>query len=86
MREKNEIEKYAQAPWVYCPSLHYEKMGHFRDTDLLSTINQQIKECMYDRFSCGKIAKIWTQFESLVNSILRDLHTIVDDDTCTISV
>ena len=84
MRDKNEIEKYAQAPWVHCPSLQFEKLGHFRDTDLLSTINQQIKESMYDRFSCGKTSKIWTQFESLVNSILHDLHTIVEDDTSTI--
>lgn len=84
MREKNEIEKYAQAPWAHCPSMQFERLGHFKDTELLSTINQQIKECMYDRFSCGKISKIWTRFESLVNSILRDLHTIVDDDTCTI--
>ena len=84
IREKIEIEKYTQAPWVYCPSLHFEELGHFRDSHMLSSINQQIKECMYNRFSGVKVLEIWTHFERLVNGILRDLRTIVDNDTCTI--
>lgn len=84
MGKLTEIEKYAQAPWVYCPSLHFEKLGRLKDSDLLSSINQQIKECLYSHSSGGKISKIWMHFERLVNSILSDLHTIVNDDTCTI--
>ena len=84
IREKIEIENYTQAPWVYCPSLHFEELGHFRDSHMLSSINQQIKECMYNRFSGVKVLEIWQQFEILVNSMLRDLRTIVNDDTCTI--
>ena len=83
MGELTEIEKYAQAPWVHCPSLQFEELGRLKDSDLLSSINQQIKDCMYSRFYSGKISEIWIQFERLVNSILNDLHTIVDDDTCT---
>ena len=84
MEKMTEIEKYIQAPWVYCPSLHFEELERLKDSDLLSSINLQIRECMYDRLSGGKISKIWMHFERLVNSILRDLQTIVDDDTCTI--
>ena len=84
MREKTEIEKYAQAPWVHCPSLRFERLEHFRDSNLLSSINQQIKEHMYSRFYGKEITELWTQFERLVNGILRDLRIIVDDDTCTI--
>lgn len=84
MRGKSEIEKYAQAPWVHCLSLQYERLGHLKDDELLSSINQQIKERMYSRFYSGKISEIWMQFERLINSVLNDLHTIVDDDTCTI--
>ena len=84
MRRMSEIETYAHAPLIAIPSLRFEELNHIEHTELTSFINQQIKDSIYDLCPIWRPSEIWKRFESLINSILHDLRTLVDDETCVI--
>ena len=82
MGKISEIMKSAKAPWTHLPSQHFEELRHLEHSELISPINLQVKESMYDIHPTWKMSYIWTQFEKLINSIFHDLRTISDDETC----
>lgn len=82
MGKISKIVKSAKAPWTHLPSQHFEELRHLEHSELISPINLQVKESMYDLHPAWKMSYIWTQFEKIINSIFHDLRTIRDDETC----